>query len=70
MVLIYVSPTSLMCDIRDYDSVDSNIKLSNATTVIHSAAATNVKAIEDDPTVAYDVNVLGTINIIKACRKI
>ncbi len=65
----YVSPTSQMCDIRDYDSVDSSIKLSNATTVIHSAAATNVKAIEDDPSVAYDVNVLGTINIIKACRK-
>ena len=67
--LKFFAPTSLECDIRSSISVDLFLRKVSAGTLIHSAASTNVKQIEDDPTMAYDVNVLGTINIINACKK-
>ena len=38
--------------------------------VLHAAALTNVREIEIDPIASYDINVCGTINVIKACERL
>lgn len=64
----FVSPPSGECNILDYDTLCKYIK-DGIETVVHSAALTDVKKIEIDPTDAYDTNVIGTINVIKACKQ-
>jgi len=60
-------------DITQYDQVLSALKASQADTVIHFAAFTNVteawKQQGDKNALAYQVNVVGTDNIIKACEQ-
>ncbi len=60
-------------DITDYPAVIKAFEQSNAKTVIHLAAFTNVsKAWEqrqDRSGLAYQVNVEGTKNIIRACQQ-
>tara|TARA_R110002060_G_scaffold27200_7_gene37002 strand:+ start:1814 stop:2506 length:693 start_codon:yes stop_codon:yes gene_type:complete len=64
----FVAPLSNWCDIRNPYQIKNNILDSGCDTVVHTAALTNVPLIEEDPIDAYDVNVLGTINIIKVCK--
>ena len=66
----FIAPSSKQCDITNYDSVFENIHASDCLEVIHSAAATNVTGIEKDATEACDVNVVGTLNIIKVCQQL
>lgn len=66
----FIAPSSAKCDVRDYDSVLSNILSFDGDLVLHSAALTNTKEIELDPSRAIDVNVRGTLNILKACEKL
>jgi len=64
----FTSPTSMECDVRDYESLYTQIDSSGCCAVIHCAALTDVKEIELDATIACNVNVLGTLNVIKACQ--
>lgn len=61
-------------DITDIDQVIETFKVSNADTVIHMAAKTDVDACEDDKILgeegqAWMVNVIGTQNIADAAKK-
>jgi dTDP-4-dehydrorhamnose reductase len=64
----FVAPPSKYCDICNPYQINNHIKESGCDTVVHSAAITNVKATENDPSLAWGVNVLGTINILKSCK--
>lgn len=64
----FYAPSSCVCNIVNYDDVRRNIAHFDCDVVIHCAAVTDVKGVEEDPSRAYDVNVIGTINVIKACR--
>jgi len=66
----FIAPASKWCDICNPYQIKNNIESSGCDTVLHSAALTNVKEIEADSTDAYDVNVIGTINIIKTCKRL
>lgn len=55
-------------DIRDQDVLDV-FKEENFAYVIHQAAQTTVKASLEDPCYDASVNILGTVNILEACRK-
>jgi dTDP-4-dehydrorhamnose reductase len=66
----FTAPSSEKCDVRDYDSVLSNILSFDGSLVLHSAALTSTKEIELDPSEAIDVNVGGTLNVLKACEKL
>ncbi|MEN4020180.1 MAG: dTDP-4-dehydrorhamnose reductase [Methanobacterium sp.] len=57
-------------DITDHSDVLAKIESSNPDLVIHSAALTNVDYCEDHQNEAYEINVKGTENIVKACEKI
>ena len=64
----FIAPESKYCDIRNPFEVRHHILNSKCDTVVHSAAITDVKTTENDPSLAWDVNVLGTINVLKSCK--
>jgi len=64
----FIAPASKYCDITNPYQIHDHIKASNCDVVVHSAAITDVKATENDPSLAWEVNVLGTINILKSCK--
>lgn len=57
-------------DITDKDAVYDYIIKVNPECVIHCAAYTAVDKAEDEREVCYKVNVEGTENIVKACKKV
>jgi dTDP-4-dehydrorhamnose reductase len=66
----FIAPSSKDCDITDEQSVYDNLRRFKGNTVVHAAALTDVKGIQTVPLQAIEVNVLGTINIIKSCQKL
>ncbi len=56
-------------DITNSEAVESFIAESNADGVIHCAAFTNVDVAETERELCKKINVDGTLNIAKACRK-
>ncbi|MEX0730125.1 MAG: NAD(P)-dependent oxidoreductase [Aquisalimonadaceae bacterium] len=54
-------------DIRDAGAINKVIEKYRPDVVIHMAALLQF-ACEDDPRLAADVNVIGTLNILEACR--
>ena len=54
-------------DVRDQDLLYKLAKGCNC--IIHLAALVNVEEVNVNPVLAYDVNVLGTLNVLEACRK-
>ncbi len=56
-------------DITDINAVDKYILKLKPNCVIHCAAYTGVDKAEDEEKICYNVNVLGTENIAKACKK-
>jgi len=65
----FITPASKYCDITKPYQIHNYIKASgDCDTVVHSAAITDVKAIENDPSPAWEVNVLGTLNVLRSCK--
>jgi len=56
-------------DIRDFSNVSRILKSMDPDLVIHTAAFTDVDGCEKDRKKAYEVNVLGTRNIVHACKE-
>jgi dTDP-4-dehydrorhamnose reductase len=56
-------------DITDEKDVLNKIEAINPDLVVHSAALTNVDYCEDHRQEAYEINVKGTQNVVKACEK-
>ncbi len=55
-------------DVRRYEDVEFAIK--NIDYIVHLAAVSHVSNCLNDPKMAFDINVGGTINILDACRKL
>jgi len=66
--ILFKAPSSRECNILDKDRLE--LLINNSDEVVHCAAATNVREIEKNPNNAYKVNVIGTINVIEACKKL
>lgn len=54
-------------DLRNLEQVD--FALTNMDFCIHLGAISHVKTCRENPKLAYDVNVGGTVNVLEACRK-
>jgi dTDP-4-dehydrorhamnose reductase len=61
------APSSNDCNILNEDVLKTNIKEFNPDIVIHSAAFVDSIGCENDINKALNINVVGTINIVKAC---
>jgi dTDP-4-dehydrorhamnose reductase len=55
-------------DVRDESQVNRVVKQYKPEIVLHGAGITSTAGCENNKTLAYDVNVNGTINIAKACK--
>ena len=68
--LIYFAPTSSECDITNIDQTHKCIKSFNPNVIFHYAAYTDVKKSENGDYIrCMDVNVRGTLNLIKVCKE-
>jgi dTDP-4-dehydrorhamnose reductase len=66
----HVSLSKLELDITNYDAVKNIITDLLATVIINTAAYTNVDGAEDNPEIAYAVNVEGPKNIALVCNSL
>jgi len=64
-----LAPSRAELDITDRYAVSAYVASHNPDIVIHAAAITNNRHIEDNPTEALEVNIKGTANIALACLK-
>ena len=62
-----LAPSRAELDITDRYAVSAYVASHNPDIVIHAAAVTNNRHIEDNPTEALEVNIKGTANIALAC---
>jgi dTDP-4-dehydrorhamnose reductase len=64
-----LAPSRAEFDITDRDAVSAYVASHNPDTIIHAAAITNNRDVEDDPSEAVEVNIKGTANVALACLK-
>jgi dTDP-4-dehydrorhamnose reductase len=62
-----ISPSSDVLDIRDASAVAACVSSVQPEIILHAAAATNNRDIERSPGHALDINIQGTVNLVKAC---
>jgi len=62
-------PNHQELDITDESAVNNFIKKNKFDTIIHCAALTGIRSCEENKELAWDVNVRGTENLLKACSK-
>ena len=58
------------CDIRDYNKFKSFVKKVEPDYILHMAAQPLVLLGYDEPKYTYDVNVMGTVNLLESIREI
>tara|TARA_B100001094_G_scaffold127894_1_gene123943 strand:+ start:12162 stop:12857 length:696 start_codon:yes stop_codon:yes gene_type:complete len=63
-----ISPSSKECDILSLSSLQENLEVYKPDIFIHAAAFTDVKAAEKKSITCNEINVIGTANVIKACK--
>ncbi|MBN1524621.1 MAG: sugar nucleotide-binding protein [Spirochaetales bacterium] len=56
-------------DITDFDAVDRWLGKRHYTSILHCAAFTSPPKVDADPTAALEVNIAGTVNMVKAAIK-
>jgi CDP-glucose 4,6-dehydratase len=61
---------SIQGDIRDYDRLKSAIEESRPEVILHLAAQSVVRAGYDDPVGTYASNVMGTVHLLEAVRRL
>jgi CDP-glucose 4,6-dehydratase len=59
---------SVIADVRDYGRLDRELNGFKPEIVIHFAALLPVQSCYDDPRLAYDTHVMGTVNLFEALR--
>ena len=59
---------SIIGDIRDFEKLNKAIKKSDPEIVFHMAAQPIVREGYDKPVYTYEVNVMGTVNLLEAAR--
>lgn len=57
-------------DIRDFSSLEAALQESRAEIVLHLAAQPLVRASYDSPVDTYATNVMGTVHLLDACRRL
>ncbi|MFA6636502.1 MAG: CDP-glucose 4,6-dehydratase [Candidatus Omnitrophota bacterium] len=61
--------TEVIADIRDREKAKSFVKEFSPDIVIHMAAQPLVRRSYKDPALTYETNVMGTVNLLEACRE-
>ncbi|MBN1663346.1 MAG: sugar nucleotide-binding protein [Deltaproteobacteria bacterium] len=62
-------PSRTDFDVTNYDQMDRYVGDGNWSVMIHAAAFTSPPKVDQDPLRAIDVNIIGTSNVVKLCKK-
>ena len=62
-----ISPTRDECDIENLDDIQNSIRDNSPDIVLHLAGFVDIVGCESNTNKAIDINILGTINIVKSC---
>ncbi|MFX1259518.1 MAG: SDR family oxidoreductase [Promethearchaeota archaeon] len=62
-------PSSSEFNVLNYEQMNDYIKNLDINLLIHAAAFTSPPRIDKDPVKAIDVNIIGTSNVVKLCKK-
>lgn len=66
---IHEGITSITGDVRDFEKLLSVIQEHRPSIVMHLAAQSLVRRSYDDPIETFSTNVMGTVNVLEACRR-
>ncbi|MCL1999171.1 MAG: CDP-glucose 4,6-dehydratase [Turicibacter sp.] len=66
--MLDIPMTSIIGDIRDFSALLAAFKQANPEVVIHMAAQPLVRESYQNPTYTYEVNVMGTVNLLECAR--
>jgi CDP-glucose 4,6-dehydratase len=61
---------SITADVRDLKTLSKSVKSSKPEIVFHMAAQPLVRESYKDPVCTYETNVMGTVNLLEACRNV
>ncbi len=64
-----LTPSKQVFDVLSKTNVFSFVKKQRPRAIIHLAALTDINLCESNKRKAWDVNVVGTLNVVKACEK-
>ena len=67
--LLNLDMDSISGDIRDKDNLKQSIQSFKPDIVFHLAAQALVRQSYKDPTTTFETNVMGTVNVLEACRQ-
>ena len=62
-------PPSAQFNVTDFAQMDGFVRNGSYGMIIHAAAFTSPPKIEQEPSKAIDVNIIGTANIARVCMK-
>ena len=65
---LYNDVNSITADIRDFGALKTAVKDCSPDIVFHMAAQPIVRESYSDPVYTYETNVMGTVNLLEACR--
>ena len=65
---VYKKVSTLVGDLLDFNFTRNAITWSKPEVVIHLAAVAHVRVCNKDPVTTYNTNIIGTVNILEACR--
>ncbi len=61
---------SIIGDVRDFAKLSDSLRKAEPETVIHMAAQPIVRESYNNPVYTYETNVMGTVNLLEACRHV
>ena len=67
--LLNINITSIIADIRDQDKLEQTFATYKPDIVFHLAAQALVRPSYNNPIETYEINVMGTLKVLEACRK-
>jgi len=68
--LLDLQVENILADIRDSDKLSHSINQCQPEIIFHLAAQPLVRQSYIDPTETFDTNVMGTVNVLEACRRV
>jgi len=68
--LLALNMESILGDIRDKDKLNKSVRTNKPDIVFHLAAQPLVRESYRDPVGTFETNVMGTLNMLEACRQI
>ncbi len=66
--LLKLPVKSVIADIRDFETLNKSLRQFKPEIVFHLAAQPLVRLSYDEPRLTYETNVMGTLNLLEACR--